>query len=65
MNIILEGVNFTTAYPEYKDGWEVVAKPYWVKMVENTIIFIGGEEKIELDISKGFVVVEWGGTIIE
>ncbi len=52
---------FTSTYPVYKDGWNIVAKPDGTLYSEETgreyyCLFWEGVSDVEYDFSKGFVV---------
>lgn len=51
----------TCTYPEYKDGWHIVAHPNgMLQNIENgkeySYLFWEGEAEIEYDLSKGYVI---------
>ena len=53
--------DFLFTYPEYKDGWEVIAKPDGTLInkednKEYSYLFWDGKNDVEWDMSKGFVV---------
>jgi hypothetical protein len=60
LNVILNGVDFTTTYPKYENGWKVVAKPDGTLLDMNgreyNYLYWEGKGNIELDVSKGFVI---------
>lgn len=65
MKLNVDG-ELTCTYPKYDDGRKVTAMPDGTLFDENGLeynyLYWEAESYVDFDMSKGFCVVEWGGT---